>query len=50
LGINLYRTISAVVDRAELHFMNRCGHRAFAEYPEQVTRLMVDFIKLTSIL
>ena len=45
LGINLYRTISAVVDRAELHFMNRCGHRAFAEYPEQVTRLMVDFIK-----
>ena len=47
LGISLYKTISAVVDRADLHFVNRCGHRAFAEYPEEVTRLMVDFIKPT---
>jgi len=45
LATNLYKVISSVVDRTRLHFFNRCGHHAFAEYPEEVTRLMVDFIK-----
>ncbi len=45
LATNLYKVISSVVNRARLHFFNRCGHHAFAEYPEEVTRLMVDFIK-----
>jgi 2-hydroxy-6-oxo-6-(2'-carboxyphenyl)-hexa-2,4-dienoate hydrolase len=45
LGINLYKAVGSALSRARLHFVNHCGHRAFAEYPEEMTRLMVSFIK-----
>ncbi len=44
LGINLYKAVGSALSRARLHFVNQCGHRAFAEYPEEMTRLMVGFI------
>ena len=45
LGINLYNTISAVVDRAELHLFNQCMHYGFLEYPREVSDVMVSFIR-----
>jgi 2-hydroxy-6-oxonona-2,4-dienedioate hydrolase len=44
LGVNLMETISKVVDRAELHVINRSGHFIAAEHPEEVTRLIVGFV------
>jgi 2-hydroxy-6-oxonona-2,4-dienedioate hydrolase len=44
LGVNLMETISKVVDRAELHVINRSGHFVAAEHPEEVTRLIVGFV------
>jgi pimeloyl-ACP methyl ester carboxylesterase len=37
-------TISKVVDRAELHVINRSGHLIAAEHPEEVSRLIVGFV------
>ena len=45
LGMSLYRIISSVVDRARLHFFNQCGHSPYREYPDEVSRLVVDFLK-----
>ena len=45
LGINLYNIIASASSRAELHFFNQSGHYVFQEYPREITRLMVDFIR-----
>jgi pimeloyl-ACP methyl ester carboxylesterase len=45
LGINLYNTISAVVDRSELHLFNQCMHYGFLEYPREVSDVMISFIR-----
>ena len=44
LGVNLMETLSAVVDRTELHIINHSGHLVAAEHPEDVTRLIVEFM------
>ena len=45
MGVDLFKLISPSVDKAQLHFFNQCGHAPYREYPEEVTRLMADFIK-----
>ncbi len=37
--------MTSVLDRSELHFFNQSGHYVFQEYPREITRLMVDFIR-----
>jgi pimeloyl-ACP methyl ester carboxylesterase len=44
LSVNLMETVSAVVERAELHVMNKCGHRIAEEQPEKVTQLIGNFV------
>ena len=43
LAVNLMETVSAVVDRAELHIINNCGHSVAEEQPEIVSRLITGF-------
>ena len=43
LAVNLMETVSAVVDRAELHIINKCGHSVAEEQPETVARLITGF-------
>ncbi|MCH7803578.1 MAG: alpha/beta hydrolase [Acidobacteria bacterium] len=45
LGINLYKIISAVIDRTELHLFNQCMHYGFLEYPREVSDVMISFIR-----
>lgn len=45
LGVDLLKVISPHVGRTQLHVFNHSGHSPYAEYPEEVTRLLVDFIK-----
>ena len=44
LGLDTMKTISKVVERTELHMINRASHYVFAEHPEEVTRLIVNFV------
>ena len=44
LAVNLMETVSAVVDRAELHIINKCGHRVAEEQPAKVTQLITNFV------
>ena len=44
LGVDLMETVSKVVDRAELHIINRSGHLVMAEHPEKVARLIAGFV------
>lgn len=44
LAVNLMETVSPVVDRAELHIINHCGHLVAAEHPETVARLITGFV------
>lgn len=43
LGIDLMNTVSKVVDRAELHIINKSGHLVYAEHPEKVAGLISGF-------
>jgi 2-hydroxy-6-oxonona-2,4-dienedioate hydrolase len=45
LGVDLMQTVSKVVPQAELHIINQSGHFVYAEHPEEVTRLIVGFVK-----
>jgi len=45
LGVNMYEIIASASKRAELHFFNQSGHYVFQEYPREITRLMVEFIR-----
>lgn len=45
LAYNLMETVSAVVDRAELHIVNKCGHRIAEEQPAKVADLIDDFVQ-----
>ncbi|MEE8349842.1 MAG: alpha/beta hydrolase, partial [Acidobacteriota bacterium] len=45
LGVNLYNIIASASERAELHFFNKSGHYVFQEYPREITRLVVDFVR-----
>ncbi len=48
LGIDLFELVSKSVSRARFHLFNHCGHHPFAEYPQEVTDLLVNFIKSSS--
>jgi pimeloyl-ACP methyl ester carboxylesterase len=43
LGVQLLDTVSNVVERAELHVLNRAGHFVFAEHPKRVANLIHGF-------
>ncbi len=45
LGNDLYRILTSVLDRTELHFFNRSGHYVFQEYPQKTADQMVSFIR-----
>jgi 2-hydroxy-6-oxonona-2,4-dienedioate hydrolase len=44
LAVNLMETVSAVVERAELHIINKCGPRIAEERPAKVTQLITNFV------
>ena len=44
LGVDLMETVSKVVDRTELHIINKSGHLVYAEHPERVTELISSFV------
>jgi len=44
-GIELFKIINLAVKRSQLHLINDCGHSPYAEYPQEVTRLVVNFIE-----
>ena len=44
LAVNLMETVSEVVDRAELHIINKCGHSVAEEQPANVARLITGFV------
>lgn len=48
LGIDLFELISPTLDRTQFHLFNHCGHHPFAEYPQEVTELLLSFIKSSS--
>jgi 2-hydroxy-6-oxo-6-(2'-carboxyphenyl)-hexa-2,4-dienoate hydrolase len=43
LGVDLMEQVSKVVDRAELHIINKSGHLVYAEHPEKVAGLISSF-------
>jgi len=45
LGIALLQLIGSVVDRTRLHVFNHAGHYVFREHPQELHRLIVDFVK-----
>lgn len=44
LGVDLMEQVSKVVDRTELHIINRSGHLVYAEHPEKVAGLISSFV------
>jgi 2-hydroxy-6-oxo-6-(2'-carboxyphenyl)-hexa-2,4-dienoate hydrolase len=44
MGMNLFKLVSSSVDQAQLHFLNKCGHAPYREYPHEVTELMLSFV------
>jgi 2-hydroxy-6-oxonona-2,4-dienedioate hydrolase len=44
LGVDLMETLSKVVERTELHIINRSGHLVAAEHPERVAQLISGFV------
>ena len=48
LGIDLFELVRKSVSRVQFHLFNQCGHHPFAEYPQEVTDLLVNFIKSSS--
>jgi 2-hydroxy-6-oxo-6-(2'-carboxyphenyl)-hexa-2,4-dienoate hydrolase len=44
LGLDTMNTIAKVNARTEMHFVNQCGHFIASEHPEQVTKLIEDFV------
>ncbi len=44
LGVDLMEQVSKVVDRAELHIINKSGHLVYAEHPEKVAGLISSFV------
>ncbi len=44
MGVDLFKLVSSSVDRAQLHFFNKCGHAPYREYPQAATELMVSFV------
>ncbi|MDA2935565.1 alpha/beta hydrolase [Acidobacteria bacterium AH-259-D05] len=45
LGIDLFELVRKSVSRAQFHLFNHCSHWPFVEYPQDMTDLLVDFIK-----
>jgi pimeloyl-ACP methyl ester carboxylesterase len=44
LGVDVMNTISKVVPRSELHFINRSGHFVASEHPLETARLITGFV------
>jgi 2-hydroxy-6-oxo-6-(2'-carboxyphenyl)-hexa-2,4-dienoate hydrolase len=44
LGIDTMTTISKVVPRTEMHIINQASHFVFAEHPQEVSRLIANFV------
>jgi pimeloyl-ACP methyl ester carboxylesterase len=44
LGLDTMDILGKVVDRTEMHILNKASHFVFAEYPVEVTRLINNFI------
>ena len=44
LGVDLMEQVSKVVDRTELHIINKSGHLVYAEHPEKVAGLISSFV------
>ena len=44
LGVDLMEQVSKVVDRTELHVINKSGHLVYAEHPEKVAGLISSFV------
>jgi pimeloyl-ACP methyl ester carboxylesterase len=44
LGIDIMKTITPVVPRAQMHIINQASHFVFAEHPEETARLIVNFV------
>lgn len=44
LGLDTMKTISAVNERTEMHFVNHAGHFVFAEQPEAAARHLISFV------
>jgi len=44
LGVDMMETISKVVERSELHILNRAGHFVYNEHADRVTQLITDFV------
>jgi 2-hydroxy-6-oxonona-2,4-dienedioate hydrolase len=47
LGLDLFQLISSVVHRTQLHAFNHAGHYVYREHPEELNRLIVDFVNNT---
>jgi pimeloyl-ACP methyl ester carboxylesterase len=44
LGLDTMGILSKVLDRVELHMLNKASHFVFAEYPIEATRLINNFV------
>ena len=44
-ALDLYRILCGPVSHLRLHYLNRCGHWPFREYPEEFAALLVDFLR-----
>ncbi len=44
LGLDTMNVLSKVLDRVELHMLNKASHFVFAEYPVEATRLINNFV------
>ena len=45
LGLDTMNILSKVLDRVELHMLNKASHFVFAEYPIEATRLINNFVQ-----
>ena len=44
LGLDTMNVLSKMLDRVELHMLNKASHFVFAEYPVEATRLINNFV------
>ena len=47
-GIELFKLVRQSVSRAQFHLFNSCSHWGFVDYPQDMTDLMVLFIRKSS--
>ena len=46
LALDTMNILGKVLDRVELHMLNKASHFVFAEYPIEATRLINNFVQL----